>query len=186
MRKLILGVIIGLVFGLILTFSSATVANTLTAKWFDVSIIVDGQKTNIKDKPIIVNGRTYVPLREFSNLTNVGIKYNGSSKTIILTTNENKVSQPVEPKPSKNTNTNNKENKLTISDLEKHGFKIDTSGNLVIQKGNEKYRFSESMQKKLVETGSSFNVENYTSFYVYYINGEYYFSESIIKAFSIY
>ncbi|WP_265445926.1 copper amine oxidase N-terminal domain-containing protein [Acetivibrio straminisolvens] len=86
----------------------------------------DGSKIS----PVIINGRTYLPLRAISELVGVDIEWDGNTQSIYLTSNAENPANTGTPKPqtsptpntntSKPSNTTNK-NKGTIDDPVKFG-----------------------------------------------------------------
>ncbi|HOM02288.1 MAG TPA: stalk domain-containing protein [Acetivibrio sp.] len=107
----------------------------------NIKIYYNGELQNFTDtdgskiSPVIINGRTYLPLRAISDLVGVGIEWDGNTQSIYLTSEGNTpVNTPVstttsQPKPTPtantetskpSTNTTNK-NKGTFEDPVKLG-----------------------------------------------------------------
>lgn len=61
----------------------------------DISIVLDGQKQNLKDdngrkvSPIVYNDTTYLPLRAISNAFGKTVDWNEASRTVTITTPQN-------------------------------------------------------------------------------------------------
>lgn len=61
----------------------------------DISIVLDGQKQNLKDdngrkiSPIVYNDTTYLPLRAISNAFGKTVDWSESSRTVTITTPQN-------------------------------------------------------------------------------------------------
>lgn len=89
--------IAGAVFGLALSVSTVAVAaNTdLVAKIMNVKITVDGKQLALTDKPLLVNGRTYLPVRTVAD--GLGYSVTGLTDTQIS----------LSKKSTSSTNTNN-------------------------------------------------------------------------------
>lgn len=52
----------------------------------NISIVIDGKQTELKQTPISYNGTTYLPLRELGSLFNKEVIWDGSKQTVQLTT----------------------------------------------------------------------------------------------------
>ncbi|WP_028588877.1 stalk domain-containing protein [Paenibacillus massiliensis] len=60
--------IVGTVFGIVLTTAGAAGASTyLKATQLTTKVYVDGQEAKLSEKPISVNGRSYLPVRDTAN-----------------------------------------------------------------------------------------------------------------------
>lgn len=73
--------VLGAFVGVALT--SATVvgaASYLKATVYNVKIIVDGKETKLSDKPLNVNGKTYLPVRDTANALGYGVSGVSSTK----------------------------------------------------------------------------------------------------------
>lgn len=73
--------VLGAFVGVALT--SATVvgaASYLKATVYNVKIVVDGKETKLSDKPLNVNGKTYLPVRDTANALGYGVSSVSSSK----------------------------------------------------------------------------------------------------------
>ncbi|MNW36734.1 hypothetical protein D3C74_137520 [compost metagenome] len=73
-----------------MALGSATLAaaapSTLKAVIADFKIIVNGESKTLTKSPIVVDGTTYLPVREVAGLVGADLKYDGANKKIELTT----------------------------------------------------------------------------------------------------
>jgi hypothetical protein len=51
----------------------------------DFQVILAGERQQLADPPLVYNDRTYLPIREFSEIFGLMVAWNGSDKSIILT-----------------------------------------------------------------------------------------------------
>ncbi len=131
------GFLLGLMVGLVIACATFVFANSQIQAILNdqIKVSLDGEIQVFKDEttgetqyPITYNDRTYLPLRTIANLVNVGVDYDASTKTAILTT-------------AKNTNVPKKD-------------QIGTAGsNIPLKDNNEeaKYQIEVAMQELLKE-----------------------------------
>ena len=84
MKKLIVGIIIGIVIGSMITVGAAN----LIAVYPTFDVYVDGQLFTPEDKPVVINSRTYLPLRATSDALNVPITWNEEGRCVFVKTDE--------------------------------------------------------------------------------------------------
>lgn len=65
---------------------AAAAPGTVEAVITKFKIVVNGQEAQLQNSPLVVNGTTYLPVREVASLLNADLKYNGTSKSIELST----------------------------------------------------------------------------------------------------
>ncbi|OAB34270.1 hypothetical protein PMSD_14985 [Paenibacillus macquariensis subsp. defensor] len=99
MKKSIIKTTATLALGMMI--GSATLAaaapSTVEAVLTKFKIIVNGQETQLKNTPLVVNGTTYLPVREVAELLNTDLNYDGNNKKIELSSKKDNAttSQPV-------------------------------------------------------------------------------------------
>ena len=72
MKKFIAGFIIGaMIFGVIGVFAASYVANPVTFK-----VLVNGEEFTSDPPPLVVEGRTYLPLRAMADALDVPVNWN--------------------------------------------------------------------------------------------------------------
>lgn len=70
-------------------------AFTATLTYKNISVILDGEKLNLKDatgaqiEPFIINGTTYLPVRAISDALGLNVGWDGNTSTVILTSKYN-------------------------------------------------------------------------------------------------
>ncbi|WP_161631189.1 copper amine oxidase N-terminal domain-containing protein [Paenibacillus pinihumi] len=85
MKKVILALSLGLLIGSATTAVAAT-NKTVQATVSKFVIKVNGAEKTLKNSPIVVDGTTYLPLRDVAGLLGAEVKYDGKAKTIELQT----------------------------------------------------------------------------------------------------
>ena len=87
MKKLIvLGLIVIIMVSMVV--SSADISDELKVVVAPFKIIVDGEEKTFEMPIIVINGRTYLPLRETAETLGIGIDWIGEEKTIVVSTKE--------------------------------------------------------------------------------------------------
>ncbi|WP_010498409.1 stalk domain-containing protein [Paenibacillus elgii] len=83
MKKFVAGVLVGAV---VATAGSALAAQneTISATFAEFNILVNGEKASLSDKPVVIEGSSYLPVRAISNTLGYQVQYNGESRTISL------------------------------------------------------------------------------------------------------
>lgn len=102
MKKFLSGVLIGT--GLMLcTFVFADEGLTKIEAYLrpGLPITLDGKKMTLEAPPVMVDGSTYLKLRDVAKLTGLGVEWNEATQTVELSTNPAESSEP-QPKPSFN------------------------------------------------------------------------------------
>jgi hypothetical protein len=173
----------GLIIGLILAFSFGVIASSeLAVKYFSPNIIVNGGKVELESQPVLVNGSTFLPMRELSNILGYDVTYKADSKTIELTSSTN-TNEPTAIETDKNQS-----NLISAKELnEKFNLKftmVESDGPLIIKNDNITIEISkEKFAKLLSENKVNIEVltdEMTTTFDVHIINGSYFFGNEIL------
>jgi hypothetical protein len=86
MKKFISGLILGL---LIATASVVAANSEVIAKFTSFNFVVNGESKQLETQPVVVNGSSYLPVRELSNLLGYDVTYKADTKTIELNVNSN-------------------------------------------------------------------------------------------------
>ncbi|MEK4451301.1 stalk domain-containing protein [Paenibacillus sp. FSL L8-0506] len=98
---------LGLVVGITLTAGSAVGAATyLKATQSNVSLVVNGQKTSLTDKPVNVNGKLYLPVRDTAKV--LGYEVNSVTSSSVSLVESNAASNSNTATSNSNSSTNNK------------------------------------------------------------------------------
>ncbi|GMX64373.1 hypothetical protein Elgi_36420 [Paenibacillus elgii] len=89
MKKFVAGVLVGAV---VATAGSALAAQneTISATFAEFNILVNGKQASLSDKPVVIEGSSYLPVRAISNTLGYQVQYNGESRTISLANDGNK------------------------------------------------------------------------------------------------
>lgn len=178
--------VMGLVFGLVLAMSFSVMANSkIVAQYFNPTIIVDGNKIALKTKPVLINGSTYLPMRELAETLDYNVHYEASSKTIKLT-NGNNANGNVSKPPVNNTQPKQENNNefMSLSELENLGFKFTFNNGLLIENTNGmSFQLSKNGYDKLVNDGSVSILKNNVVFWLNYKDGNIVIENKILEAF---
>ena len=86
MKKILLICIICIVLGGIDGIVLANQILTFTAQKVDFKIEVDGQETEFEMPVVVIEGRTYLPLREMAETLGIGIEWLEEEQKIVITT----------------------------------------------------------------------------------------------------
>lgn len=82
MKKIVLGFVIGA----ILSFSvNVSATNEIMAQFASFKFTVNGVDRQVENQPIVVNGRSYLPVREIANLLGYDVDYIEATRNIVLT-----------------------------------------------------------------------------------------------------
>lgn len=134
MKKLVLGLLVGLMIGSAGTAFAAQ-NQYVQAVFSKFTLLVNGEYRNLEQDPLVYNGYTYLPVRTVSELLNYELNYNADTKTIILNARH---SVPVVEEPESNEERiakekfrlNNliKSEKERLTELKENLSKIENSG----------------------------------------------------------
>lgn len=88
MKNFIMGVIVGAA----LTATSSVLANSeaataVTAFISDMKVVINGQNVELTDKPLIQDGKSYLPVRSVAEILGYNVDYNAETHTAILSNN---------------------------------------------------------------------------------------------------
>ncbi len=81
MKKVILGFIIGVITALTFT-TFATSTELFTAQLARFDIYVKGEKFVSENPPVVIEGRTYLPLRDIGEALDVSVEWNGTERKV--------------------------------------------------------------------------------------------------------
>lgn len=84
MKKMILGLCIGLIIGLTTNSFAATIGEKVQAAYTSFNFVVNGEVKEIDSLPIVINGTSYLPVRAMSNMLGYDVTYKADSRTIEL------------------------------------------------------------------------------------------------------
>ena len=95
MKKIIvLGIIVILMVSMVI--SSADISEELKAVVAPFKIIVDEEEKAFEMPIIVINGRTYLPLRETAETLGIGVDWIGEEKTVVISTKNEEIDFPYE------------------------------------------------------------------------------------------
>lgn len=85
MKKIIAGLVVGLLIGLA-SNAFAAVGDIIEAKFSQFTFMVDGTVKELEADPLVYQGSTYLPVRVVANLVGKEVIYRADSRTIELNT----------------------------------------------------------------------------------------------------
>ena len=76
----------GLIIGIILMSSIVVFADIeeVVARFADFNLKLNNEKVELENKPLVVDGSSYLPVREIANLLNHDVDFNDKTNTILL------------------------------------------------------------------------------------------------------
>jgi hypothetical protein len=78
----------GLILGLLIATASVVAANSeVVAKFTSFNFVINGESKQLENQPVVVNGSSYLPVRELANLLGYDVTYKADTKTIELNSN---------------------------------------------------------------------------------------------------
>jgi len=95
MKRLILGLVVGLLIGSAATAFAAT--DTVTATVAKFRFIVNGEERDVKTEQLVVMGTTYLPVREVANMLGYDVTYRADSQTIELQSAKAPAKEAIQP-----------------------------------------------------------------------------------------
>ena len=101
MKKVILGFVTGVITALTFT-AFATSTELFTAQQATFNIYVRGEKFVSENPPVVIGGRTYLPLRDIGEALGVSVEWNGTERRVEIG------KQPIERQPDSKAGTFNK------------------------------------------------------------------------------
>lgn len=102
MKKVIIALVLGMFVGSTATALAET-SESVQAVFAKFNIIVNGEKKDLKTTPLVVEGTSYLPVREVSGLLGYELGYDDATRTINLNSKE---SIDTETEGTKSTNVN--------------------------------------------------------------------------------
>jgi hypothetical protein len=86
------GLILGLIIGMILATAGTAFAgnNSVTGVYGSFKYLINGQDKPIQSEAVIVNGKSYLPIRDIGSALGYDIEYDDNSRTIGLSNNGKK------------------------------------------------------------------------------------------------
>lgn len=81
MKKLVIGIIIGLAIG-VSTNAFAAIGDKVESIFAEFTIIVNGEEKTLDATPLVYNGTSYLPVRTMANLVGFDVTYLSNSRTI--------------------------------------------------------------------------------------------------------
>lgn len=107
MKKLISGIVVGLLIGLSTT-SFAAIEDVVEATFAKFTFKVDGEVKELDADPLVYNGTVYVPARALANMLGKDVVYQANTRTIEFNT----------PKPEVTTKVPTRSSEILIDDIE--------------------------------------------------------------------
>lgn len=84
MRKKIIVVFISLIVGLTSNAFAVTIDEKIQAVYADFNFLVNGEVKEINTLPVVIDGTSYLPIREITNMLGYDVTYKADSRTIEL------------------------------------------------------------------------------------------------------
>lgn len=91
MKKVILGILIG--FTMAIAFTSFANSDFLTAQKATFEIFVEGEKFEGENPPVVIEGRTYLALRDTAEALNIEVGWNGDERKVEIGETKKTVSE---------------------------------------------------------------------------------------------
>lgn len=91
MKKVILGILIG--FTMAIAFTSFANSDFLTAQKATFEIFVEGEKFEGENPPVVIEGRTYLALRDTAEALNIEVDWNGDERKVEIGETKKTVSE---------------------------------------------------------------------------------------------
>lgn len=91
MKKVILGILIG--FTMAIAFTSFANSDFLTAQKATFEIFVEGEKFEGENPPVVIEGRTYLALRDTAEALNIEVYWNGDERKVEIGETKKTVSE---------------------------------------------------------------------------------------------
>lgn len=91
MKKVILGILIG--FTMAIAFTSFANSDFLTAQKATFGIFVEGEKFEGENPPVVIEGRTYLALRDTAEALNIEVYWNGDERKVEIGETKKTVSE---------------------------------------------------------------------------------------------
>ena len=81
--------IAGVAFSIVLTATlpalAASLTQSVTITYRDIKVTLNGQQIELANEPFLLNGTTYLPLREVASALELDVSWDGSTSTVKLT-----------------------------------------------------------------------------------------------------
>lgn len=87
MKKRIQGLVTGLILGTILTTTVTAIAANFQAVTATYPILIDGVEFKSENPPVVIDGRTYLPLRAIGEALGVKVDWNGDLSRVEISKN---------------------------------------------------------------------------------------------------
>lgn len=81
MKKLIIGLVAGIMIG---SMGTALAAESVQAVFAKFNVVVDGEQKQLKTDPAVINDRSYLPVADVAGLLGYDVQYVAESRTIKL------------------------------------------------------------------------------------------------------
>lgn len=133
MKRTIIGIVLGLILGSTITvFASESVLSKVEATIMDIKLSLNGDVIELENKPLVYNQRTYLPVREISELLELEVGWDQDNQMVTLDSLQNH-EYGVDNEAVQNDNIINENNDIAnieennISQVENnHANSIDT------------------------------------------------------------
>jgi len=83
MKKILLGILCGIILATPLSSFAANV-NSVLAQYIDFKFMVNGEMVVTQNAPVVIGGRSYLPVREVATLLGVSVDYDEGENMIII------------------------------------------------------------------------------------------------------
>ena len=89
-KGVIIGILLTVLIGTTVMAAATPVTRQLTAIFSGISVVLDGQRLDLRDaagnvvEPFIVDGTTYLPIRAIANALDLSVDWDGTTQTVYL------------------------------------------------------------------------------------------------------
>ncbi|MGB4238207.1 MAG: stalk domain-containing protein [Candidatus Hydrothermia bacterium] len=111
MKKIVVGFILGVVTSLSFT-ANAVNSDIFTAQKASFEVFVDGKRFESENPPLVVEGRTYLPLKETGDALGVNVQWNNDLRRVEIEKDQEAEVTPEMPKQTKDSNKTTKSGEI--------------------------------------------------------------------------
>ena len=117
MKKIVVGFILGVVTSLTLFTANAVNSDIFTAQKASFEVFVDGKRFESENPPVVIGGRTYLPLRDIGEALDVSVEWNQDLKRVEIQKGKEETGAEVNTEMPPTKNKVFKEVKIIPGDL---------------------------------------------------------------------
>jgi len=133
MKKVVLGFILGVITTISVTAIAANI-EVFQAQKATFDVFVNGKKFESKNPTIVVEGRTYLPLKETGDVLGVNVQWNNDLRRVEIEKDQEAEVTPEMPKQTKDSNKTTKSGEIFTEFKQKLGttFVKEINGELYV------------------------------------------------------